>query len=133
VTYYLDTNVIVSMFRVKDPRIEEKLKAVSHKDIKIPSMVIAELIAGVHNDRGSKEKMGSITTLLTTFETVPFDVEAAKIYGKIWAELKAEGNMIGSADLTTAATVLSCGGILVTNNIKDFSRIKGLRTEDWIG
>ena len=65
------------------------------------------------------------------FEIVPFDKAAVWVYAEIRANLERKGQIIGQNDLVIAATVLSRNGILITNNIKEFSRIEGLLYEDW--
>jgi tRNA(fMet)-specific endonuclease VapC len=129
-TYYLDSSIIVSILRGKIPAIDEKMDPILPSKIKIPSMVKAELLAGAHRGRDAGNVAITIE-FLTRFETISFDDDASEIYGRIWAELESKGNMIGSNDLIIAATVLSRGGILVTNNTKEFERVKGLHIEDW--
>jgi tRNA(fMet)-specific endonuclease VapC len=93
-------------------------------------MVMGEFITGGIKS-GSERKKNNIKKLLSMFEIVPFDAEAAAIYAKIRADLEIKGNVIGSNDMIIAATVLSRGGTLVTNNTREFCRIEGLQIEDW--
>ena len=64
-------------------------------------------------------------------EVVPFDLTAARAAAGIRSELEGRGLSIGPMDLLIAGTALSRGAVLVTNNVKEFSRIQGLRIEDW--
>ena len=130
-TFYLDTNVFVNMLRKRDQKLIEKFWSLSRKDIKIPSMVMAELIAGAHRGKDVEIKMKPLTRYSEMFEIVPFNARASEIYGMIWADLENKGQRIGTNDLIIASTVLAHGGILVTNNTKDFSRVRNLHLEDW--
>jgi tRNA(fMet)-specific endonuclease VapC len=103
----------------------------SKKDVKVPSMVKAELIAGAFKSQKDRSNLRSIEKTLSFFEIIPFDDTAAMIYGKIKTELERKGNMIGPNDLIIAATVLSRGGTLVTSNTKEFRRVEGLHLVDW--
>jgi tRNA(fMet)-specific endonuclease VapC len=130
-TYYLDTNTIIFVLNGKIPWFGNKVKYVSTAEIKIPSMVKAELMFGVHRCHNIEKKMEIITEFLDPYEIVPFDAEASMVYGRVKADLTAKRNMIGPNDLIIAATVLSRGGVLVTDNTKEFDRVEGLCVEDW--
>jgi tRNA(fMet)-specific endonuclease VapC len=69
--------------------------------------------------------------MLERLREVPFDREAARESARIRLELERRGNIIGPLDLLIAGTVLSRGATLATNNTREFSRIRGLRLEDW--
>jgi tRNA(fMet)-specific endonuclease VapC len=70
---------------------------------------------------------------LRPLEIVPFDGEAAERYGDIRASLELAGRIIGGNDMMIAAIVLSRGGVLITNNTREFSRVENLSVENWIG
>ena len=89
------------------------------------------MIEGACASKSAKHNIKQTTEYLDSFEVIPFDKDAAKICGRIGAKLRAEGRKIGSNDLMIAAIVMSRDGILITNNTKEFSRIEGLRLEDW--
>ncbi|MCL1984643.1 MAG: type II toxin-antitoxin system VapC family toxin [Methanomassiliicoccaceae archaeon] len=130
-TYYLDSNVIIDMLRKNDQKIMERFDSVLPKDVKIPAMVMAELIAGANRGQDAKIKMRPLNRYFEMIEIIPFDAKASEIYGRIWADPENKGKRIGTNDLMIAATVISRGGILVTSNTKEFSRIADLHTEDW--
>ena len=104
---------------------------ISDNEIKIPSVVMAELIEDAYVSNDTERNIGQTMGFLNRYETAPFDKDAAMICGKISAKLTKEGRKIGYNDLMIAATVISRDGILVTNNTKEFSRIEDLRLEDW--
>jgi len=130
-TYYLDSSVIIPILNGLDPEVKDKMFSMTVSEIKIPSMVKAELIAGVYKAHDVKKTMNITTGFIDSFEITPFDSNASVTYGKIRAELENKGNRIGSNDLIIAATVLSRGGILVTKNTKEFRRVEGLHVENW--
>ena len=129
--YYLDTNTIIDMLGGNSSGIKERLRSITSKNIKIPSIVRAELIVGVYKSNDPKKKREIIAKILAPYEIMPFDADASEEYGRIRAELEIAGNIIDPNDLMIAATVLSKGGTLVTNNTKEFSRVKNLLIEDW--
>ncbi|MCL2712842.1 MAG: type II toxin-antitoxin system VapC family toxin [Methanomassiliicoccaceae archaeon] len=130
-TYYLDSNTLIFVLKGMNRAVADKLNTTPPSEIKIPSIVLAELLTGVHKSNNSKKNMGSLIGLISPYEIIPFDEGASAEYGKMKAELETKGKIIGPNDLIIAATVLSRGGILVTNNTREFSRVKGLYIEDW--
>ena len=132
-TFFLDTNVIVSILRENpNQTVLNKLEACPKKEFKLPSMVKAELIAGALKSQKNKVNLESVEKITSGFEIVPFDNAASILYGKLKADMIKKGNIIGPNDMVIAATVLSRGGILVTNNTREFIRVEGLMIEDWL-
>jgi len=85
----------------------------------------------VENSASVEESLDRLERFLLPLEIVPFDTEAARHYGRIRSELKRLGGPIGSNDLLIAAHALALDATLVTNNVREFSRIGGLRVEQW--
>jgi len=129
--YYLDTNVLVDCSKGANFHVLNTLKKQSPNNIKIPAIVEAELMFGVYRGVNAEEKIRKLEEIISPYEIIPFDDAAARVYGKLRAEMQSEGNVIGPNDLIIASSVLSRGGILVTSNTKEFNRVKGLRVEDW--
>ena len=130
-TYYLDSNILIFVLRGTNRGLAEKIDSIYDNEIKIPSVVMAEMIEGAYASNDTERNVEQTMKYLESFEIIPFDKDAAMIYGRIGAKLRAEGRRVGSNDLMIASTVISRNGILVTNNKKEFSRIDGLRLEDW--
>ncbi len=130
--YFIDTNICISCMRGSNKTETLGYKFIIHEhDIRIPSVVVAELMHGAY-----KSKFGNITLketedFLSDFEIVPFDESAARTYGRIKADLERKGLVIGPNDFLIVATALLRNGTLVTNNIREFSRIDGLPLSDW--
>jgi tRNA(fMet)-specific endonuclease VapC len=125
----LDTNIIVYYLKGM-PSVVARILAMEGPELAIPSVVAYELEYGTLKAKGSRRKE-LITRLLKDSVQVPFDHEAAREAARIRIELERHGSVIGPLDLLIAGTALSRGAILVTNNTKEFSRVKGLRLADW--
>lgn len=129
--YYFDTNICVFMFRKQFLFIEDKINEIGHENIKLPSVVKAELLAGAMKSKRKEENIRQVVDFCEAFELVSFDDSAAWEYGEIKSSLERKGIPIGYNDMMIAATVKAQQGILVTNDTREFSRIDGLMLEDW--
>lgn len=129
--YFLDTNVCIYSLKGTYPSIAIRLGALSPKDVKIASIVQAELLLGAEKSAQRARTMEVVEAFLLPLVIVPFDGDAARTYARIRAALEKKGTPIGPNDLVLAATVLSRGGTLVTHNLRGFRRIAGLPLEDW--
>ncbi len=130
--YYLDTNTCIYFLKGSYRSILEELRNRKPEEIKIPSLVKAELLLGVEKSKQKEKNREIYTKFLQPFEIVSFDDAAAEIYAKTRASLEKRGKIIGPNDLIIAATVMSKKGILVTHNTKEFKQVVGLLLEDWI-
>ncbi|WP_456401151.1 type II toxin-antitoxin system tRNA(fMet)-specific endonuclease VapC [Persephonella sp.] len=130
--YMLDTNMCSFIIREKPVIVKEKLKTVDTNNNKIvlSSIVVSELLYGAYK-KGSPKLISIVKTFIDFFEVLPFDLDAAEEYGKIRAVLEKKGVVIGAYDLQIAAHAKSINAVLVTNNIKEFSLVEGLKIEDW--
>ncbi|MGH9886121.1 MAG: type II toxin-antitoxin system VapC family toxin [bacterium] len=99
-------------------------------ELSISSITLAELKYGATLKR-SRRLHGLIDTFVASVQVLSFDEDAARQYGRLAADLHEAGTPIGQADTLIAAHALSVGSTLVTNNMRHFERIKGLRTETW--
>ena len=129
--YYLDTNICIFHLRKSGGIVTQKIYALEPEIIKLPAIVKAELITGAFKSERTDENMKKVINFCAPFEIIPFDDSMTEIYGKIKSNLERTGKRIGFNDLIIAATVFTRGGVLVTNNINEFSRIDGLILEDW--
>jgi len=130
--YFLDTNMCVYILKGMYISVFEELISHHPSEIKIPSIVKAELYYGAEKSNKREETQQKINNFLLPFEIVPFGETASVIYGEVRAELEKGGTPIGPNDLIIASVVLAEQGILITNNVKEFTRIKQLRVENWI-
>ena len=125
----LDTNTLIYCLKGREP-VTSKVKAADPRDVAIPSIVAYEIEYGTRKGRHERRR-AIIEGLLGNLRIIPFDGEAAHEAAKIRFDLEARRLMIGPMDLLIAATALSRGATLVTNNRKEFARVHGLRLADW--
>ena len=128
--YVLDTNTISYAFR-GEGKVAGRLLATKPHEIFMPAVVLFELEKGALHPRASDRIKTIVAKIRTSFQVLSFDASAARQAGAIAAQLQKIGKPIGIIDTLIAATALSCGGILVTHNTKEFSRVPHLQFEDW--
>ncbi len=129
--YLLDTNVCIGYLNGKSEKIIRMLKSTAPKDVVICSVVKAELFLGAYKSNFPDKTYAKLINFLDMFRTLPFDDKSADMFGRIRSELEKAGIPIGPYDFQIASIALVHDLILVTHNAKEFSRIKGLKTEDW--
>jgi vapC-like nucleic acid-binding protein len=129
--YLLDTNICIFLKNKKSPNVLQKIKENKHLGIYISSITVAELQFGVYNSKYIERNRISLIKFLTPFSVLNFDDRDAEEFGKIRTTLKNEGKIIGAYDMLIAAQALAKNLILVTDNTKEFCRIKNLTIEDW--
>ena len=130
--YMLDTNICIYAIKNKPKEVIERLEEHESSEICISSVTYAELIHGVEKSKAVNKNRIALTLLLADIEILPFDANAAESYGEIRAELERKGTPIGPLDMMIAGHAKSLGYTVVTNNIKEFERIVGLRFENWV-
>jgi len=129
--YLLDTNICIYTIKNKPAEVLNILKKKSKKDIYISSITVAELQYGVEKSKYKDKNKVSLLEFLSIFNIICFDDKDAIEFGKIKVSLEKIGKIIGPMDLLISAQAKSKNMILVTNNIKEFERIKGLKLENW--
>jgi len=97
----------------------------------ISAITLAELEYGVCKSNDYEKNKNKLIGFLALTELLPFDDSAALAYGDLRASLQKKGTPIGPMDMLIAAHAKSKGLIVVTNNIREFERIPGLKTENW--
>ncbi len=130
--YLLDTNICIALIRQKPAALIQRITSHQPGEVGISSITLAELIHGVEKSTHVEQNMLALQQFLLPLELSDFDQQAAFIYGKIRAQLERDGQTIGSMDMLIAAQAISLETILVTNNTKEFQRVKDLNIEDWI-
>ena len=131
--FLLDTNICIFIIKKKYEKVLKKLKKYRNKGLFISSITLAELEYGIENANQEYHAKNRIALMefLTIFEIKNFDEKASKEYGRIKKDLKDRNCLIGPFDMLIGAHAKSLKMTLVTNNIKEFERIKELKTEDW--
>lgn len=128
--YILDTDICSYIIRESSSTLLKNLNDHNQDKISITSITYAELLFGAEK-KGSKKIMDKIEAIISKVDMVFFDQNAALEYSKIRFELEKNGTSIGNMDMLIASCTLSEEAVLVTNNDKHFSNIKGLKIENW--
>lgn len=130
--YLIDTNICIYIMNNHPPEVLQKFKNIGVGKIGISSITISELHYGVCKSNNIKKNSKRLDEFLAPFDILSYDENASRYYGKIRCQLEKQGNLIGPLDMLIAAHALSEKLILVTNNVKEFGRIKSLRIENWV-
>ena len=130
--YMLDTNICIYVIKHKPESVFRKLKKIKPEDVCISSITYAELAYGVEKSAQPERNRLALSMMLSSIEIVAFDDAAAADYGEIRASLEKGGTPISSMDMLIAAHARSSGCTLVTNNTKEFCRVKGLKVVNWV-
>jgi tRNA(fMet)-specific endonuclease VapC len=129
--YLLDTNVCIHLLNERHPVILQHFRQHSPSDIALCSVVKAELLYGARRSQRAESNLQLLKTFFIPLQSLPFDDECAEHYGQIHAELLMQGKPIGPNDTLIAAIARANDTTLVTHNSSEFSRVAGLRIEDW--
>ena len=129
--YMLDTNACISYLNNPVSPIRVRLSQLQPSTIFICSVVKAELFYGVLNSGNPNKNMDRLNVFLKQIQSLPFDDNAALIFGEVRAQLARIGRPIGPYDLQIAAIALQHNLTLVTHNMAEFSRVPALLCEDW--
>ncbi|WP_228024938.1 type II toxin-antitoxin system VapC family toxin [cf. Phormidesmis sp. LEGE 11477] len=119
------------LIKQKPPEVLARFRTLSLSDIGISSITVAELEYGICKSQQQEKNRSALIQFLIPLEIVEFDQAAATIYGVIRSNLESRGLVIGAMDMLIAAHALSCGVTLVSNNMREFSRITDLSLENW--
>ncbi|MDI3547154.1 MAG: tRNA(fMet)-specific endonuclease VapC [Halanaerobiales bacterium] len=129
--YMLDTNICIYIIKEKPKQVLNKFQMLNIGDVCISVITLAELEYGVEKSSYPERNRLALSGFLASIEILPFSEKAASEYGKIRANLEKQGKIIGAYDLMIGAHALCENLILVTNNVREFSRIPNLSLENW--
>lgn len=110
----------------------KKLKKLDPSDVCISSVTYAELMNGVKKSREEKRNRVAMMVWLANIEVLDFDANAAEEYGNVRANLEKKGESMDVLDMMVAGHAKSLGYTVITDNIKDFKRVKGLKVGSWV-
>jgi tRNA(fMet)-specific endonuclease VapC len=126
-----DTNTWIRFLNPEPNPVKQRLSATDPALLRFCSVVKAELYFGAENSARKSENLATLSDLFVGIESLPFDDQAASQYGKIRTALKRAGMPIGPNDLMIASVALAHQAVLVTHNVGEFSRVAGLKIQDW--
>ncbi len=130
--YLIDTDICIYIMNERNINVINKFKQLDIGDIGISVITVSELQYGVSKSAHKKTNQLRLDNFLMPFEIIDYDYAVTSIYGDIRFQLEKKGEIIGALDLQIAAQAISRDLILITNNIKEFKRVKGLKLENWI-
>lgn len=129
--WLLDTNAWIHVLKPGGRVIAERLAACLDRDVALCSVVKAELWFGAHRYTNRIDRLARLTELFARHISLPFDDAAAEQYGGLRHQLASTGAIIGPNDLMIAAICLTHDVTLVTSNVSEFSRVPGLKLDNW--
>jgi len=131
--FMLNTDTCIFLMRGESPALAARVQSVPLQQQVMSAVTFAELSYGVQVSAAAKRKQNQsvLDSLVLHLAVLDWPQDAAKHYAEIRADLKKRGAQLGAADLMIAAHARAMGAIVVTNNLKDFERVKGLAVENW--
>lgn len=128
--HLLDTNILIYYFKGLG-RVAEHLLATPPKEIAISTITLYELEVGIEKSPAARERRRSLAEFEAVVQVFAFGRAEARSASKIRAELEAAGQPIGPLDNLIAGTALAHGATLITHNVDEFRRVRGLQVVDW--
>ena len=129
--YMLDTNICIYLINERSERVLIHLESQEPGSVSLSTVTVSELAYGVAKT-GSARNRTKLEEFLLPFEIVDYDAASAWRYGEVRAGLERKGTPIGPLDMQIAAHALRLDCTLVTNNVREFKRVPGLRVENWL-
>ncbi len=131
--YMLDTDTCIFLMRGESPALAARVQSVPLQQQVMSAVTLAELTYGVEASAAAKRKQNQavLDSLVLHLAVLDWPQEAAQHYAEIRLDLKKRGALLGAADLMISAHARAIGAMVVTNNTKDFGRVKGLQVENW--
>lgn len=129
--FMLDTNICIFTIKNRPEQVREAFKRHSGQ-LSISTVTLMELIYGAEKSANPERNLADVEGFAARLEVLPYDTQAAAHSGQLRAELARIGKPIGPYDQMIAGHARAQGLILVTNNLREFERVPGLRVEDWV-
>lgn len=130
-SYIFDTNVISDLIRNPRGKVGERIAVLQDGDLVTSIIVAAELRYGIAK-KGSERLARLVEAVLGAFEVLPWEAPAEIHYAAVRDGLSRSGQLIGDMDMLIAAHALALDAVLVTDNEREFSRVPGLKIENWL-
>lgn len=130
-TWLLDTNICVYLLNGNE-QLKRKVSEIGVQNLAVSNAVLAELYFGAYNSTKEKTNLATIEAFCKHLTIIADSTGSARLFGRIKADLKRQGKRIEDFDILVASVAIANGRTLVTHNTEHFSRIAGLRIEDWL-
>lgn len=130
--FLLDTDTAIYLLNGRYPETAAHLRELSPRRVGTTAITAAELRFGALSSGRPEANLERAERFLEPMTIFPFDDAAAVRFAEIKSDLSRRGELIGTVDMLIAATALAVAGILVTRNVREFSRVRSLRFENWV-
>lgn len=129
--YLLDTNILIAISK-NNPSLYGWLQRCPASSIVLSAIVLAELEYGIAKSAKPAHNRRVFDAITKSFSVLGFEAAASRQYGLVRADLERRGRLIGPYDMMIAAHALALGLTVVTDNVDEFSRVEGLKVENWL-
>ena len=129
--YMLDTNICIHVIKNYPEDLRERFNRLAEQ-LCVSSITLGELYYGVEKSARREQNLHAVESFSARLEVLPFSSKAALHYGQIRADLERAGTPCGAHDMLIGGHARSEGLVVVTNNLREFDRMPGLRAESWI-
>jgi tRNA(fMet)-specific endonuclease VapC len=130
--YLLDSNICISIAKGQQLAVRNRFEAHTLNELAMSIITVGELRFGAEKSQSRERALATMAQLVQMIQPCALPMAAAEHYGHVRATLQQQGLPIGNNDLWLAAHALAEGWTLVTNNTREFSRVPGLRVENWV-
>jgi len=131
--FLLDTDIFIYIRQKRPEEVSRRFSRLHPGEAAISVITYGELLYGAVKSVRRADALARLSALIDLLPILPVEKDAAHAYSEIRAELESNGEMIGNNDLWIAAHALASGLTLVTNNEKEFRRVRGLKVQNWAG
>jgi tRNA(fMet)-specific endonuclease VapC len=131
--YLLDTNICIYLIKKHPPEVLARFEQIQLKQLHVPTITLFELYFGIEKSNSHQRNLAALESFIAPLTIVDFTQDAAKKAAKIRNQLQKQGTPIGAYDIQIAAVALSLNMTLLTNNTREFERVKGLKLDNWVG
>lgn len=131
--YLLDTNICIYLIKKHPPEVLARFQQIQLKQLHIPTITLFELYYGIEKNNSQQRNLAALENFIAPLTIVDFTLDAAKRAAKIRNHLQKQGTPIGAYDIQIAAIAISLNMTLLTNNTREFERVKDLKLENWVG
>ncbi len=132
IRYLLDTNICIYLIKKHPPKVLARFQQIQLKQLYIPTITVFELYYGIEKNNSDQRNMLALENFIAPLTVVDFTLDAAKKAAIIRNTLQKQGTPIGAYDIQIAAVALSLDMTLLTNNIREFELVQGLKLENWV-
>lgn len=130
--YLLDTDTCIAIARQKPTHVLGRFQRLKPGDVGMSVVTYLELCYGARKSQHPDANLEKLSQLASLIPPIPLEADTASHYARIRVDLERAGRRIGAYDLLIAALALTRGLVLITNNTDEFSRIQGLRLDNWV-